>query len=176
MPCAHRTVDVSQHRTTARPGRRIREVEEEAALVIFWGGGCQREKRPKKYQRVAEPDDCCPSKSMYVIIGWDYKTIQQTAAAATSYHRWLLLQHVAVLRWRERLSEQMWCRLRPHGTLSSIIIISRVGDSDDVAQHMTCSNESSWWEYYTTVYQVPSIALGMVIWMSMLYCTQTAEF
>ena len=35
MPFAHRKVDVSQHRTTARPGTQIRQVEEEAALVVF---------------------------------------------------------------------------------------------------------------------------------------------
>ena len=37
MPCAHRKINVNQHRTTPRPGTQIRVVEEEAALATFWG-------------------------------------------------------------------------------------------------------------------------------------------
>ena len=37
MPCAHRKVDLSQHRATPRPRKRIRVVEEEAARAISWG-------------------------------------------------------------------------------------------------------------------------------------------
>ena len=54
MPCAHRKVDGSQHWTTPRRGTLIRVVEEEAELAIF-GGGCQRERRPKTYRQAAGP-------------------------------------------------------------------------------------------------------------------------
>ena len=91
----------------------------------IFGGGCQREKRPKMYQQAAERRRL-PSQQKHDIVHNNCLGLQQTAAAATSCHRWLLLQHVAVLRRRKRLSERMWYRLRPHGALSSIIIVSRV--------------------------------------------------
>ena len=64
----------------------------------FWGGGCQRQKRP------ISGSSTTTAVPASVHIKW--LGLQQTAAAAASCCRWLLLQRVAVLRWRERLSEQ----------------------------------------------------------------------
>ena len=80
MPCAHRKVDVSQHRTTPRPGTEIRVVEEEAALPTFWGWLPARKKRPKKYQQVAELRRLL-SHQKHVPNNW--LRLQQTTAAAT---------------------------------------------------------------------------------------------
>ena len=78
-------------------------------------GVAASEKRdPKSTNKWQSHDDCCPSESMYGVHN-NWLGLQQTAAAATSCHRWLLLRCVAVLRWRGRLSEQMVYRLRPHG-------------------------------------------------------------
>ena len=83
MPCAQRKVDVSQYWTAARPRTQIL-VEEEAALVFFegWLPARKEIKKIRTSGRATTTAGSCPSKRMYLVIGWDYNK--------------LLLRHLAV--------------------------------------------------------------------------------
>ena len=74
MPCAHTKVGLSQHRTTPRPGTQIRALEEEAALAIL-GVAASEKRDPKCTNKWQSHDDCCPSKSMYILIVRDYNKL-----------------------------------------------------------------------------------------------------
>ena len=88
---------MSQHRKTPRPGTHIRVVEEEAALAIVLVVAASERTDPKSTNKLQSHDDFCPSKkSMYQVHDY-WLGLQQTAAAATSCHRWLVLLRVAQL-------------------------------------------------------------------------------
>ena len=84
MPCAHRKVDVSEHRTIPKPGTQIRVVEGEAALAFLSGVAASEKRDPKSTNKWQSHDDCCPSKSMYILIVRDYNKLllQQLAVTA----------------------------------------------------------------------------------------------
>ena len=101
----------------------------------FWGVAAGEKRDPKS---TWQSHDCCPSKSRYIIV-WGYNKLPLQQPAVTAGCCCGVLLYCS----DESLSEQAGYRLCPQRGISSSIMTCRVEDFDDVAQHITWSNESS---------------------------------
>ena len=121
-----------------------------------FGVAASEKRDPKRTNKWQSHDDCCPSNSMYIIIVWDYNKLllQQLAVTAGCCCSMLLYCGDESASPNECGTVYAHMVLYPPSSSSAAW-----KDFDDVAQHTTCSNESTRLEYCT----IPSIALDMVI-------------